>query len=122
VGNVDLDAIDRDLDADTITPHAALELCREARDELEMRTCRAVAVLMGISKSRVEQIEDRALRKLRSRWRLDPETGSLYRAISVLPLPGVRRARPLAPPERRSEVGRNAAEARWRPGIAKAEG
>jgi hypothetical protein len=116
---VDLDALEASLDSDTITPHEALERCQEARDDLEMRTCRAVAALMGISKSRVEQLEDRALRKLRARWRYDAETGALYRSVSVIG-PAVRSVRPLASPERRSEVGRHAAAARWRPGIAKA--
>jgi DNA-directed RNA polymerase sigma subunit (sigma70/sigma32) len=50
----------------------------------DVMTYREIARAMGLSHGRVEQIEKIALKKLRRRWIYDPETGQLYRAISVL--------------------------------------
>lgn len=117
-----LDEIETSLDADRIAPRAALRLCRRARRQLEAnRTVRAVAERLGLPRSEVAEIERRALWKISKAWRYDAENRCLYRAVTSITRPGLRRTVAPVSAERRSEVARIAAGARWRrPGLAKA--
>lgn len=87
-----LDQIDADLDADRIAPRAALRLCRRALEELEGRSLRAIAARLGVPTATVAWIEARAIRKLKSGWRFDPETGQAYRPVAQMLRPGLAKA------------------------------
>jgi DNA-directed RNA polymerase sigma subunit (sigma70/sigma32) len=73
-----LDDIERDLDNDIISPRAAIRALRRVEAAIEQQTMRAASDALGMSKSRLDQIERIALRKARRRWVFDAEYRCLY--------------------------------------------